>query len=304
MTVIWSGVTEEGAIVPVQVDNTGRVIAFAKSEGLDYWEKEGGLLKPSGGESVSVEGTVSSSVGFAGPTAGFSEDININGLNLGRGGSDIENNTAVGRGALLNNTTGNNNTAIGLNALYKNTEGEYNTAIGISALLNNTTGTNNTALGYRALYNNTEGTDNTAIGQNALINNTQGNNNTFIGRNPGLEGLNDTVCISAGEKERLWIDSDGQAGIGTNNPQATLDVAGPALFANGLCGFLSTGEVFFQSRNKTYKLFVSQGGMVSAEEIPTALLGLDDREQLVFPSVIETNDEELLPGMDMDNDNA
>ena len=406
MSVIWSGITEEGAVVPVQVDSTGRVIAIGKDEGLDYWEKEGAILKPSDGESLVVEGTISSSVGFSGPTASFTEDITIHGLTVGLGGNSQLDNTALGQGALYSNTEGNNNTAVGLRALYNNTtgnentalgqnaldnntegkyntavgrralsnnttgnentavgqnalysnttgsentavgqgslynnaEGKYNTAVGRRALYNNTTGRNNTALGQnalwnnttgnentavglRALYNNTEGNENTAVGlralynkttgnnntavgQNALYNNTTGNNNTFIGQNPGIDGLNDTVVISAGVLERLWIDSKGQAGIGTNNPQAKLDVAGPVLFSDGLCGFLATGELFFASRNASWKLVVSSGGLVTAEELPSEFLRLNEREQHVIPPVIETNIDDGLSGPSMDIDNS
>ena len=376
MTVIWSGITEGGAIVPVQVDETGRVVATQQDSGLDYWEKDGDVLTPSGGESVSVEGTVSSSVSFLGPTASFTADITIHGLIVGKGGSGLDSNTAigqgsleantsgeyntaVGQGSLLNNTeglnntavgqyaltsttTGNNNTAVGRNALLNNTESGNNTAVGQDALLNNTGGFTNTAIGQGSLLNNTSGNSNTAVGRNALESNTEshvntaigrnalqssitggnntavgsnalllqtegdsntavgrsslsnlrkGSNNTFIGRNAGFDGLNDTVCISAGNTIRLWIDSLGQTGVGTNNPQATLDVAGPALFSNGLCGFLDTGEIFFQSRNLTYKLVVSSGGLVTAEELPQDLLRLEDRQEIPIPEPIETNDD-------------
>src|SRR6266705_346232 len=60
-------------------------------------------------------------------------------------------NTAVGAGALLSNTTGTFNTANGAFALFGNTEGGENTANGASALENNTTGSANTAVGAAAL---------------------------------------------------------------------------------------------------------------------------------------------------------
>lgn len=354
MTVIWSGITEGGAIVPVQVDESGRVVATQQGSGSDLWEKDGDVLKPSSGESISVEGTVSSTVSFLGPTASFTADVTIHGLIVGMGGGDLftntafgqdalgnniegDNNTAVGRralsinttgssntavgaSALFNNTTGSSNTAVGQNALDTNTTGYSNTAVGRSSLINNTTGSYNTAVGQSALSNTGTGKDNTAVGGSALINNTEGtnntavgrsalaslitgNNNTFIGRNPGIDGLEDTVCISAGETYRLWIDSQGQAGIGTNNPQATLDVAGPALFSNGLCGFLETGELFFQSRNTTYKLVVSSGGLVTAEPLPARDLGPEDRQEIPIPPFIETNEDEGLTEVVLDNDN-
>ena len=320
MSILWSGLTEAGAIVPVQVDDTGRVIAISNNEGGSYWEKSDNTLKPTGGENVFVDGTISS-VSFLGSTASFTQDVVVNSLSLGRGGGDIESNTALGVSALSSNSTGNentalgryslfsnsegySNTALGRYSLYTNTEGFSNTALGRGALIDNATGSYNTALGVSALSSNSTGNNNTAVGLSALRSNITGNNNTFIGENPGLEGLNDTVCISAGTQERLWIDSEGQAGIGTNNPQAKLDVAGPALFANGLCGFLPTGEIFFQSRNTAYKLVVSSNGLVSAEPVPTAMLGLEDRKELVIPAVIETNAEKPLPITIMDNHNA
>jgi len=92
-----------------------------------------------------------------------------------------DNNTATGVNALGLNTTGGANTANGFNALLRNTSGTDNTATGDSALLNNTTGSYNTANGFDALFNNTNGTANTAIGSFALVDNQSGSNNTAGG---------------------------------------------------------------------------------------------------------------------------
>ena len=92
-------------------------------------------------------------------------------------------NTATGLDALQHNTTGNWNTASGVGALNANTTGSYNTASGSAALLSNTTGSNNTASGLGALYSNTTGAHNTATGLEALSNNTSGNDNTASGYN-------------------------------------------------------------------------------------------------------------------------
>src|SRR5215471_13809976 len=62
--------------------------------------------------------------------------------------SDLASNTAVGKGALENNTTGFNNTAIGPGALANNATGSNNTASGYTALQFNTTGSENTAIGF------------------------------------------------------------------------------------------------------------------------------------------------------------
>jgi len=111
----------------------------------------------------------------------FANNISVNGLRVGRGAGNISTNTAVGGGALLNNTTGGQNSAVGLDALKNNTIGQYNTAMGVNTMLNNTEGENNTAVGLQALANNTTADNNTAVGVNTLMNNTTGEKNTAIG---------------------------------------------------------------------------------------------------------------------------
>jgi len=82
--------------------------------------------------------------------------------------SDVKGDTALGAGALNNDTSGTYNTAFGYFALLANTTGSYNTAVGQLALAANTSATDNTALGYYALEANTVGTDNTAVGYEAM----------------------------------------------------------------------------------------------------------------------------------------
>jgi len=101
--------------------------------------------------------------------------------------TDVKGDTALGTGALNNDTTGTYNTAFGYFALLNNTTGVDNTAVGELALAANTSGTDNTAVGYEALQNTTgpsglsSGSDNTAFGSMALADNTSGDNNTAIG---------------------------------------------------------------------------------------------------------------------------
>ncbi len=89
--------------------------------------------------------------------------------------------TAVGQAALRSNTTGLRNTALGQSALSSNTTGSYNTAVGEGALSFNLVGQRNTALGQAALASNT-GSHNTAVGAAALAANTTGTDNTAVGR--------------------------------------------------------------------------------------------------------------------------
>ena len=111
----------------------------------------------------------------------FSSDLNVNGINFGRGGSNNIDNTAIGY-STLNSNTGFYNTAIGTSALQRNTTGSWNTATGRGALAYNTSGELNTANGASALYQNTTGNSNTAIGMDALNFNTTGSYNTANGR--------------------------------------------------------------------------------------------------------------------------
>ena len=74
-------------------------------------------------------------------------DALINGITVGRGLASISTNTAVGSGALSDNTTGSNNTANGFQALYFNTTGSSNTAIGSAAGYAINTGAGNISIG-------------------------------------------------------------------------------------------------------------------------------------------------------------
>lgn len=94
-------------------------------------------------------------------------------------------NTMVGSDAGVENTTGNGNTGIGSGALFKNTSGTYNTAVGASTLGKTTTATANTAMGYVAAYSLNGGNNNTAIGYTSQVYNVGGSNNTTMGSGAG-----------------------------------------------------------------------------------------------------------------------
>jgi hypothetical protein len=119
--------------------------------------------------------------------------IDINGYYAELAGPAL--NTAIGTGALQNNTTGRENTASGASALTSNTTGSFNTASGSAALAFNTTGSDNTAIGNGALVNNTTGGNNIAIG-NAAASDVSGDssNNIHIG-SFGESGDNRTIRI-------------------------------------------------------------------------------------------------------------
>jgi hypothetical protein len=150
-------------------------------------------------------------------TLSFEKDILVNGLNIGRGGGNLNSNTSFGISSLASNTTGVANTAIGPNTLGLNTTGIFNTAIGRLSLYN-TNASNNTSIGASSLFANTSGSSNSAIGSLALLNNTTGSNNTAIGYYAGaVPGTTNTtgsnnifigansIGVSATESNRTWI---------------------------------------------------------------------------------------------------
>ena len=94
--------------------------------------------------------------------------------------------TAVGVGTLLSNTTGQHNTGCGAFALFSNSTGEFNNSVGANSLLFNVDGDSNNAVGESALFNNINAAANTAIGDVALASNDStgaalGNANTAVG---------------------------------------------------------------------------------------------------------------------------
>lgn len=114
-------------------------------------------------------------------TQTFSSNLSVAGLSVGAGGGGLVTNAAVGGSALSANVTGNQNVAVGRFALLANTTDD-NTAVGFASLYSVVSGNQNSAVGSSALFNAT-GIQNTAIGTNAGSNATTGNNNGFFGYN-------------------------------------------------------------------------------------------------------------------------
>ena len=157
-----------------------------------------------------------------------------------------EQNTAIGYQALFSNKAGSNATAIGYNSMlyanntttpfinynvavgfaalrgstdYDNNTGNYNTALGSQSLWSNRTGSYNTANGTNALYLNIDGSRNTALGYDAGVISTNLMNSTAIGYNAKVDTSNALVLGGTG------VDAV-HVGIGTQKPQAVLDVNG------------------------------------------------------------------------------
>ena len=162
----------------------------------------GGLNLSSSYPGVKIPGSYVGIGGVYNPASGFAlevfgKDARINGVDVGTGGGNSNQNTRLGGVALVNNTTGQGNVALGEEALKANTTGESNTAVGRLSIYRNTTGDFNTAVGKVALWENTTGGYNCAFGFDSLRENTIGYNNTAIGSLAGktiVDGSNNT-CI-------------------------------------------------------------------------------------------------------------
>jgi len=158
------------------------------------------------------------------------------------------NNTPLGSGALVNNTSGNFNTAAGSEALQNNTTGSYNTATGAAALPVSTSGSFNTASGALALQFNTTGSSNTGIGYGALDLNTGGLGNTAIGYNAlsaNVTGSNN-IAIGSGAGGNVGSGSSGNIHIGNSGSSADFGAvrigdSQTSFFAAGIRG-VTTGS--------------------------------------------------------------
>jgi hypothetical protein len=171
--------------------------------------------------------------------------------------TDLTFNTAVGAGALVDNTTGGSNTAIGSAALQKNTNGSNNTAAGFDALTSNISGFGNTASGAFALAQNTSGGNNTASGFQALQNNTAGIGNTATGANAL------TLNIAGGGNTATGFNALANNSTGNNNTASgegalignTSGVAntatGGATLASNNSGGSNTADGYFALMNNT-----------------------------------------------------
>jgi hypothetical protein len=88
---------------------------------------------------------------------------------------------AIGRFAMLNNTTGFMNVAIGGEApMGENTTGSFNTTVGNRSMVRNSTGQANVAVGHESMWR-FAGTQNTAVGAAAMTSNGDGSDNTAVG---------------------------------------------------------------------------------------------------------------------------
>ena len=169
-------------------------------------------------------------------------------MRVGRGGSAVNTNTAVGVRTLNSVTSGSQNTGYGYETLFTTNSGASNTAYGHRCLRANGIGDNNIAVGKDVLLVNTSGSKNVAIGNNSLEQNIDGSHNVCIGhyagfdvfgdgnvligpaynensgdvtfRPPNISGDNQLVIGSGGQ---AWVRGDANFDVTFNN-DVTVDV--------------------------------------------------------------------------------
>jgi hypothetical protein len=161
-----------------------------------------------------------------------SYDLTVNGLTVGRGGGNVDGNTANGNMSLYSNSSGNGNTAYGYASLYSNTSGSSNIANGNQSLYFNTTGSNNTAIGNASLNKNTAGGDNTANGFGALFNNITGSYNTANGSRSLYSNTTASENTANGSNS-LYSNTTGQKNTATGFNSLYSNTSGGFNTANG-----------------------------------------------------------------------
>ena len=154
-------------------------------------------------------------------------------------------NTIIGNDAGANWSNAQQCVAVGKMAQQANTNSNFNTSVGVQALgaLGSNTGSSyssNTAVGHLAGSTMTTGSTNTLIGANAgsAINSSA---NTILGKYDGNQGGLDirsssgNIVIADGNSNvRFYINPNGNAGIGTVNPDAAVGSGNTAKLSVGI----------------------------------------------------------------------
>jgi hypothetical protein len=176
-----------GSNTLLHVVNPDRVDAAARNRKATWAQVKDALVGQGAvvGPASATDGAVAVFDGTTGKLLkdGGVVDASVNGVRVGRGGSGISSNTAVGATALNVNTTGSSNVGVGFDVLRVNTTGSSNTGVGGESFRANTTGSSNTGVGRGALRANTTASSNTAVGVDASRLSTTGDNNTATGNN-------------------------------------------------------------------------------------------------------------------------
>jgi hypothetical protein len=219
-----------------------------------------------------------------GAKVSIAADASINNITVGKGGSNVSHNTAIGFQSLQSNTTGDANTAIGYQSLFMNIDGIRNTANGEWALFSNESGNENTASGFHSMSSNLSGFNNSAHGNFSLRANSSGHSNvamgyralefnfsgtfnTAIGNRAGLNSLGTGNVFLGNEagfsetgSDKLYIDNSN-----TSDPLLYGDFATNELQVNGSLNI--NGAYYLPTADGTVNYVMSTDGAGNASWI-------------------------------------
>jgi carbonic anhydrase/acetyltransferase-like protein (isoleucine patch superfamily) len=177
---------------------------------------------------VRTNATITGALNVTGSTT-LTKDLSVNGLVVGKGAGQNDQNTAVGVNALgsgsgtrntafgygsmqsYSGTSFDNNTSIGYSNLVGLTSGNANTSVGAEAMMSLTTGAHNTGIGQQSLISTT-GDDNTAVGSAAGSSVTSGSQNTLIGTNANVSDGTVTNATAIGDGAVVDVSNKIQLG--------------------------------------------------------------------------------------------
>jgi hypothetical protein len=286
--VITVGKITTGAITIPNVDGDAGQVLSTDGSGIVSWSTPSAV---STGNFVNV--TDDQNIGGV---KNFSNDIKINGIEIGKGVGNGDANLAIGTN--LGTGTGYRNTGIGVAALnsFSGTSFGNNTGVGYFSLVGLTTGYGNTSIGAETMFNvgsndnnsalgnqsliNAQSSENTATGANAGSNVTTGGGNTFIGRAANVSDgtfSNSTAIgreaiatasntIQLGNGNIINVNTSGTITAGTvSYPNVHNSTSGQVLITNasGLASWENTIQYkqVILSNNTTDQTSVTVGGL-------------------------------------------
>jgi len=228
----------------------------------------GGVLQLSPATQT-TPGLVTTGTQFFSGSKTFINNIQVNGMGVGRG-----------------NNSGTDCVAVGGNALTSSL-GAYNTCVGFFTMTFNITGSSNVAVGYQALKNLSYGSNNVAIGQSSMFNSGGGQANVAIGYNSGIGILSGAYNICIGDNSGVNIGSGNyNIHVGYNTSSAG-SATNEIIIGNAMSGLGSNTTLI--GNNATIKTILKgQVGIGTVAPIATAAFQIDSTTQGLLPPRMTT----------------